>query len=205
MGYTENMKLLLTSTGLINENIKKFFVSQFDRLDNKTACVITSGRTKEEQVYIVESLKELLDLGIKAAEVNIAKNDNFPNLPEFDIYYVCGGNTFYILDRMRKTGIDKILIEAVKNGKFYLGVSAGSIIPGPDIEISGWGEVGDTNDINMQDLTGFGLVPYLITPHYTEQEKTDVEAFKEKRKGEPVIDLTDDQAIFVEDGKMVRI
>lgn len=199
------MKLLLTSTGLINENIKKFFVSQFDRLDNKTACVITSGRTKEEQVYIVESLKELLDLGIKAAEVNIAKNDNFPNLPEFDIYYVCGGNTFYILDRMRKTGIDKILIEAVKNGKFYLGVSAGSIIPGPDIEISGWGEVGDTNDINMQDLTGFGLVPYLITPHYTEQEKTDVEAFKEKRKGEPVIDLTDDQAIFVEDGKMVRI
>ncbi len=199
------MKLLLTSTGLTNENIKKFFISQFDRLDNKTACVITSGRTKEEQFYIEESIKELSDFGIKVTEVNIAKNDSFSNLPEFDIYYVCGGNTFYILDRMRKTGIDKVLIDVIKNGKFYLGVSAGSIIPGPDIEISGWGEAGDSNDINLQDLSGFGLVPYLITPHYTEQEKDDVEAFKEKRKGEPVIELTDDQAIFVEDGEMVKI
>lgn len=199
------MKLLLTSAGLKNQKICAFFVAQFDRLDNKTACVIDSGRTKEEQFYIDESLKELSDLGIKVTELNIAKNDSFPNLPEFDIYYVCGGNTFYILDRMRKTGIDKVLIDAVKNGKFYLGVSAGSIIPGPDIEISGWGAAGDSNDINLQDLAGFALVPYLITPHYTEQEKADVEAFKEKRKGEPVIELTDDQAIFLEEERMIRI
>jgi dipeptidase E len=199
------MKLLLTSTGLTNENIKNFFISQFDRLDNKTAGVITAGKTEEEQIYIDESLKEMSDLNIKVMEVNIAKNDSFPNLPEFDIYYVCGGNTFYILDRMRKTGIDKILVDSIKNGKFYLGVSAGSIIPGPDIEISGWGEAGDSNDINLQDLTGFGLVPYLITPHYTEQEKADIESFKEKRKGDLVIKLTDDQAIFIEDEKMILI
>lgn len=196
------MKLLLTSTGLTNENIKKFFISQFDRLDDKTACVITSGRTAEEQVYIDESLKEMSDLGIEVAEVNIAKNDNFPNLSEFDIYYVCGGNTFYILDRMRKTGIDKILIDAVRNGKFYLGVSAGSIIAGPDIEVSG---LGDPNDVSLEDLTGLKLVSYIITPHYNQKEKNIVEEFKEKRKGKPVIELTDDQAIFVEDGKMVRV
>ena len=199
------MKLLLTSTGLANENIKRFFVSQFDRLDNKTACVITSGRTEEEQFYIDESIKELSDLGIKVTELNIAKYDSFPYLTSFDIYYVCGGNTFYILDRMRKTKIDRFLIDAVARGKFYMGVSAGSIIPGPDIEIAGWGKNGDPNDINLQDLKGFGLVPYLITVHYTEQEKADVEAFKEKRKGEPVIELTDDQAVFIEDGKMVRV
>ena len=106
---------------------------------------------------------------------------------------------------MRKTGLDKVLIEAVKNGKFYLGVSAGSIIPGPDIEIAGWGDGGDPNDVNLRDLTGFGLVPYLITPHYTETEKADVEGFADIRKGEPVIELTDDQAVFVADGKMVKI
>ncbi|MDD3487425.1 MAG: Type 1 glutamine amidotransferase-like domain-containing protein [Candidatus Moranbacteria bacterium] len=199
------MKLLLTSTGLTNENVRKFFISQFDRLDKKTTCVITSGRTKKEQYYIDESVRELSDLGIKVTELNIARNDVFPYRSTFDIYYVCGGNTFYILDRMRKTKIDRFLIDAVVRGKFYLGVSAGSIIPGPDIEISGWGEAGDPNDINLQDLTGFGLVPYLIVPHYTEQEKADVEAFKKKRKGESVIELTDDQAIFVEDEKMVRI
>jgi len=194
------MKLLLTSTGLTNESVKKFFISRFDALDNKTACIVTSGRNEEEQFYIDGSIKELESLGIKVVEFNVAKHESFVNFPLFDIYYICGGNTFYILDRMRKTGVDKILINAVKKGKFYLGVSAGSIIPGPDIEVAG---LGDPNDVNLEDLTGLKIVPYIITPHYNQKEESDMEAFKEKRKGEQVIALTDDQAIFVEDGKMV--
>jgi dipeptidase E len=196
------MKLLLTSTGLANESIKKFFISQFDRLDNKTACIVTSGRNEEEQFYIDGSIKELEDLEIKVVEFNIAKHESFVNFPLYDIYYVCGGNTFYILDRMRKTGVDKILIDATKKGKFYLGVSAGSIIAGPDIEVAG---LGDPNDVSLEDLTGLRLVSYIITPHYNQKEKSIVESFKEKRKGEQVIALNDDQAIFVEDGKMVLI
>ncbi|MFA5777780.1 MAG: Type 1 glutamine amidotransferase-like domain-containing protein [Parcubacteria group bacterium] len=196
------MKLLLTSTGLTNENVRKFFISQFDRLDNKTTCIVTSGRNDEEQFYIDGSIKELEDLGIKVIEFNIAKHESFVNFPLYDIYYVCGGNTFYILDRMRKTGVDNILINAVKKGKFYLGVSAGSIIPGPDIEVAG---LGDSNDVNLKDLTGLKLVPHIITPHYNQKEESDVQKFKEKRKGESVIELTDDQAIFVEDGKMVMV
>jgi hypothetical protein len=58
------VKLLLTSTGLTNENVKKFFIAQFDKLDNKTACIVTSGRNDEEQFYIDGSIKELEDLGI---------------------------------------------------------------------------------------------------------------------------------------------
>lgn len=98
--------------------------------------------------------------------------------------------------------MDKILINAIKKEKFYLGVSAGSIIAGPDIEVA---NLGDPNDINLQDSTGLKLVPYIITPHYNQKEEDDVKKFKEKRKGERVIALTDDQAIFVEDDKMVLI
>lgn len=196
------MKLLLTSTGLANENVKKFFISQFDRLDKKTACIVTSGRNEEEQFYINSSIKELEDLGIKVIEFNIAKHESFINFPEYDIYYVCGGNTFYILDRMRKTGVDKILIKAVKNNKFYIGVSAGSIIPGPDIEVAG---LGDPNDVNISDLTGLKLTNLIVTPHYNQKEEKDVEEFKNKRKGEEVIALTDDQALFIEDDNKTLI
>lgn len=192
------MKLLLTSTGLKNEKIKDFFVSQFDRLDNKTACIVTSGRNEEEQFYIDGSIKELEDLGIKVVEFNIAKHNSFVNFREFDIYYVCGGNTFFILDRMRKTEVDKILIKAVKNNKFYIGVSAGSIIAGPDIEVAG---LGDLNDVNLEDLTGLRLTPYIVTPHYNQKEESDVKAFGKKRIGETVIAITDDQAIFVKNGE----
>jgi len=199
------MKLLLTSTGLANQKIRNFFVSQIGSLDDKNVCLIYTIRQERDWQWVEYYHKELEEIGLRYDDVNISEEKDFSDLPAYDIYYVCGGNTFYILDRLRKTNLDKVISEAIKSGKLYIGVSAGSIIMGPDIEIAGLGEDGDLNDMNLEDLSGFGLVPYIISPHYTEKEKSSIKAFKEKRKGEPVVELTDDQAIFVEDGKMVRI
>lgn len=197
----KDMKLLLTSTGLANKKIRDFFIGNFDDLNNKKACLITAGKTREEQEYIEFSKKELSDLGIKITEVNIAKNEKIFNIDvaDYDIYYVCGGNTFYILDRIRKTGMDRLLIKAIKDGKFYIGVSAGSIIMAKDIEIAGWGMDGDSNDINLADFTGLNLIPYLIFPHYTKKNEQEVIEFKKKRGGEPVLALTDNQVLSISD------
>lgn len=194
------MKLLLTSTGLTSQKIRDFFVSQFDTFENKKACLIFTIRQESDWQWMEHYDAELKAIGLQYDGVNISEEADLSNLKEYDIYYVCGGNTFYILDRLRKTNLDKVILKAVDNDKFYVGVSAGSIIAGPSIEIASVGE-GDVNDINLKDLEGFNLVSYCITPHYTEKDKTDVEAFKEKHKGEMVIELTDDQAIFVENGK----
>jgi dipeptidase E len=196
------MKLLLTSTGLTNQKIRDFFVAQLDSLENKTACLIFTIKDESDWQWLPHYREELGGLGLSYDQINISEENNLSSLKEYDIYYVCGGNTFYILDRMRKTGLDRILIDAVKQGKFYVGVSAGSIIPGPDIEAA---EMGDPNDINLKDLTGLKLIPYIISPHHSLKEESDVEKFKEKRKGEKVIPLTDDQAVFIEDDRMVLI
>ncbi|MFZ2226806.1 MAG: Type 1 glutamine amidotransferase-like domain-containing protein [Candidatus Moraniibacteriota bacterium] len=196
------MKLLLTSTGLTNQKIRDFFVAQFDSLENKKACLIFTIKDESDWQWLLHYREELGGLGLSYDQINISEENDLSSLKEYDIYYVCGGNTFYILDRMRKTGLDRILIDAVKQGKFYVGVSAGSIIPGPDIEAA---EMGDPNDINLEDLTGLKLVPHIVSPHYNLKEESEVEKFKEKRKGEKVIPLTDDQAIFVEDDKMILI
>jgi dipeptidase E len=196
------MQLLLTSTGLENQKIRDFFISQIGSLDDKRVCLIYTIRQEGDWQWVEHYHKELEEIGLRYDDVNISEEKDFSNLPVYDIYYVCGGNTFYILDRMRKTGIDEILVEAIKKGKFYIGVSAGSIIAGSDIEVAG---IGDPNDINLEDLSGLGLISFIISPHYTEKEKADIDAFKEKRKGEQVVKLTDDQAIFVEDGKMLLI
>lgn len=198
------MKLLLTSAGLANEKIRNFFVAQFDSLKNKKACLIHTVRVESDWEYMKYYDQELKELGLKYDAINISEDINLVNLPEYDIYYVCGGNTFYILDRMRKTGLDKALIGAVRNGKFYLGVSAGSIIAGPDIEVAGVGGA-DVNDVNLIDLTGLKLTEHIVTPHYCEEEEKDVQDFREKRKGESVIALTDEQAVLVEDGKIMKI
>jgi len=193
------MKLLLTSSGLANKKIKQFFVSQFDRTDNKTAALITCVESEEEQIYVNNSKEELEGLGVKIEEINIAKDDLYKKYPEYDIYYVCGGNTYHILGRMRFTGMEKILMDAVNKNKFYLGVSAGSILAGPDIEIAGWGKDGDVNDIELRVLGSFNFTPFLIFPHFSEENKREVINFKKYRFQEPVIALTDNQALYVAD------
>ena len=197
------MRLLLTSNGLSNDKINNYFVSQFDRLDNKTAALITCKRPGESRENIEQSIKELEDWGINVQEIDINKEDLYARYPDFDIYYVCGGNTFYILDRMRTTGMEKILIDAVNKDKFYVGVSAGSVLAGPDIDSAR--AYGDINDLGMHNLGSFHWIPFLIFPHYADERKKDAIDFKRFRFQEPVIALTNSQALFVNDTGNVLI
>lgn len=197
------MKLLLTSTGLTNQKIRDFFVSQFDMLNDKKACLIFTVRQESDWQWLEHYDAELRGIGLQYEKINISEEKDLSNLLDYDVYYICGGNTFYILDRLRKTNLDKVILNAIEDGKFYVGVSAGSIIAGPDIEVAGIGD-GDENDINLSDLKGFELVPFHISPHYTEQDKNDVEEFYNKRN-EAIIALTDEQALFVTNEEVILI
>jgi len=189
------MKLLLTSSGLSNNKIKDFFVSQFDRLDDKTAALITAKKVGERREIVDKSREELENWGVKVQEIDINRDDIYSSYPEFDIYYICGGNTFHILDRLWATGMQNILVDAVRKNKFYVGISAGSILAGPDIEPAK--VAGDVNDLGLHNLGGFRLVPYLILPHYSDEKKNRVIDYKKFRFQEPLIALTDNQALFV--------
>ncbi|HWQ60181.1 MAG TPA: Type 1 glutamine amidotransferase-like domain-containing protein [Candidatus Fimivivens sp.] len=191
------MRLLLTSTGLVCPEVRRFFIGLFDRLDDKTACIVTAGRSHGERKYIDESIRELTDLGIETVELDISGNDHFANVRSADIYYVCGGNTYYIMDRLRKTGVDELLKTVFNKGKLYLGVSAGSIIAGPDIGIA---RLGDENDVRLEDMTGLGLAQCVISPHYSELEARELESYRSEHAEERVIPISDEQAVYVEDG-----
>jgi len=198
------MKLLLTSAGLENKIIRDFATSQISEFKSKTVGVVITGQTPEERIYIDQSLKELRDLGMTTISMNISKDDNFNDLAEFDMYYVCGGNTFYILDRIRKTGVDNILLKAIKKDKLYIGVSAGSIIMAKNIKTANVGKDGDDNEIGLKDISGFNIIPFHFFPHYDETKKEAVEEFYNVEQ-EPIIALTDDQAIFVDNDKYTLI
>lgn len=197
-------RLLLTSTGINNTTLCSFFASQFDRLDNKSACLVTTMRTPSAAFYIEEAVRELRNFGITVDIANISDDIDATQFSEHEIFYSCGGNTFYIMDRMRKTGMDRVLTNAIQAGKFYIGVSAGSMIVGPNISLSdAYGEDGsDKNDIGLQNLSGFNLVPYYIMPHYEPQYEAVALAFQNKiTPTQAIIGLTDTQALFVTNAK----
>ena len=200
-------KLLLTSTGLANQNITNQFLQIIDKPVSqiKIIFVPTASRTEEELKYVHESKKELLDLGISENNIKTLNLDSpisFEKVEDFDVIYVCGGNTFYLLKKVRETGFDKVIIEFAKTDKLYFGVSAGSILVCPNIDIA---SPFDENDVNLTDLTGLNLTDVIVSPHYKDEEKLIIDDFKKKSQYE-VVPLTDEQALLVIDGetKMVE-
>ena len=195
-------KLLLTSTGLANQNIKNQFLQIIDKPVSqiKIIFVPTAARSKEELKYVDESKKELLDLGILENNIktlNLDKSVSFQDVEDFDVIYVCGGNTFYLLKKVRETGFDKVIIDFAKTDKLYLGVSAGSILVCPNIDIA---SSFDENNVNLADLTGLNLTDVIVSPHFCEEEKPIIDKFKKKSQYK-VISLTDNQALLVIDGE----
>lgn len=52
---------------------------------------------------------------------------------ESDIIYFTGGNSFFLIDQLRKSGADELLKKELMNGKLMIGESAGAIICAPTI------------------------------------------------------------------------
>ena len=201
------MKLLLTSAGLTNHRISETLLSLLSKpVKYCSVVVIGYPLTTQEQDYIDEIIISLQQLGFDNIHRIDLKQPTFTeDLSTYDIIYMCGGNTYAILDRLQKTTLDKAIIQAMKNDQaIYIGVSAGSIIAGPDISIAGWRSTGDPNIVQLTNLTGFGFVNFSVFPHANAELLSEVEAFQ-KETHKQVITLTDEQAVLVENTKITLI
>ena len=193
------MTLYLTSTGLENKQVadrfKKIVINK--DIDKVSFLLISVQDGESDAFYLRKTINELNDIGAINIEVFALGDKPFVPNKEYDVIYVCGGNTFVYLDRIRKTGLDKFIIDSLKsNRSAYVGVSAGSIVAGPSIEIAGWGNEGDSNDIGLIDLKGLDLTNIVIYPHYREELKSELDKFKGKHSYQ-IYELTDDQALYV--------
>jgi dipeptidase E len=81
-----------------------------------------------------------------------------------DYIYVTGGNTFYLLRELRRSGAGAMIVDAIKAGKPYIGESAGSVILAPSIEY-----VRHMDDPavaeGLSDFTSLGAVTFYPLPH----------------------------------------
>ncbi len=74
---------------------------------------------------------------------------------------VGGGNTFYLVHMMHKTGIMQAIKEKVVDGTPYMGWSAGSNVACPTLRT--------TNDMPIIEPESFNclnIIPFQINPHY---------------------------------------
>ena len=79
---------------------------------------------------------------------------------------ITGGNTFFLLQELRKKGADKIIRDQIHSGKLYIGESAGSMIVSPNIEYA----KGMDNYKKASELESFNslnIIDFYPLPHYT--------------------------------------
>jgi dipeptidase E len=200
-------KLFLTSDGLSSRKLIKEAKKLLEKpVDEAKALIVYTLRKKSYIKYVRKVKKQLLRLGMAKKNIlyaNISKNAKKPKI-DFDILYSCGGNTFYILDRIRKTGFDRVIRNFVNKGGLYIGVSAGSIIVHKTIKGIDKGIEGDPNDIGLKNLNGLGLTRIAIFPHYKNKFKADVLNFG-KIVNYPVVALRDKQGLLILGNKAKKI
>jgi len=207
------MKLLLTSAGITNRLIADSLLNMVgkDAKDIKVAFIPTAANVEEgdKVSWFFRQYEDLRRMGINWIDmVDFAAVDVDwrARLDECDVLYLSGGNTFYLLDQIRRQGFDEYL-EAALTSKVYVGGSASSITMTPSIDVAAI-PPGDPNLPNLIDLTGLGYVKFEIEPHCEEERFTTIEKYaKEHDKRIYAIDdqtairIIDDSIDVISEGK----
>lgn len=161
------MKLLLTSSGLSKRVIGEALQDMFDKSPSevKVGFIPTAANVEPySKDWLIAQFGQLQRYGFYQIDiVDIAADgvDWRARLADVDMLWLSGGNTFYLLDRVRKTGFDVWLAENIDH-KVYVGGSASTILVTPTIKIA---DGVDDNVVGLEDFTGLGLVDFETNVH----------------------------------------
>jgi dipeptidase E len=136
----------------------------------KTVTFIPTASTVEKVNFFVKSAKKAFaKLGITVDELDVstASREEMENkLRTNDYIYVSGGNTFFLLQELKRTGADQLILEQIDNGKTYIGESAGSIILAKQIEFACLMDDRSKAE-SLQTDEALGVVDFTPVPHHT--------------------------------------
>jgi dipeptidase E len=111
-------------------------------------------------------------------------------LGDFDLLLVGGGNTFSLLDAVRRYRFHEAVRDFVAAGGMYYGGSAGAILATDNIAIAE-----DPNEVGLRELSGLGLLRgWHFLPHYGPQRSTYARRFA--RDNGPVLGVPETSGVL---------
>lgn len=188
----------------------------------KVAFIPTAADVYEETPWMDADREKLVAMGFIVEDYDI-KNDGdsdddnntdhhndrgsriYNDLKGFDVIFVSGGNTFYLLYHIRQSGFDKAITRLIDEGKVYIGSSAGSMIMGESIEPAQ--PLDNANEApKLASFRGLGFVDFVLLPHYgkekyEERYQSIIAAWSNIFNLQP---LTDNQVVVIE-GELIKI
>lgn len=113
------MKLILSSAGLENEVLKSQFLMLLDKdvKDVHPLFIPTAAIDPGAIAVLPKCMNDLLKCGIPEENITVFdlhKGMCLPELEQFDLVYLCGGRTSYLLQRINDTGFRDSLLEYIQ-------------------------------------------------------------------------------------------
>jgi len=154
-------------------------------------------------LFIHEALQTFEDLGFQVEVLDISACDRETaqaKIFQNKLLYVSGGNTFYLLQELKKKELLFLIKEQIADDMVYVGESAGAVITAEDIdyirlmddkEVAG--ELSDTVALHEAD---FYLLPHVGEEPFAESAQAILNTYGDKLN---LLPLNNRQAVLVED------
>ena len=167
------------------ELVKKFLDKNTE--SKKILFIPTAANVEEYKKYMHLTQKAFEDFGYEVENFDVSvfsEEIAKEKLSEAKIVFISGGNTFYLLQELKRKNLITYLKERIENGLLYIGESAGSVIAAPDIE---YASVIDDKTVatELDGYAGLNLVDFCIVPHFEEEpfvesSRNTVELYKDE-------------------------
>jgi dipeptidase E len=204
------MKLLLTSGGLNNATIIIALreLVGMDFKDARLAFIPTaSNPVPGDKWWLIKDFNKCKELGFKEVDIveiaAIPQDIWEPRLRNADVIMVGGGYTSYLMEQMKKSGLQRLLTELLRS-RVYVGVSSGSMVTAPRFRDKETNLLLGEPDNDDDTHEGLNLVDFLVAPHVNSPDfprAKELMAQLARNTGVPVYVIDDNTAVKVIDGK----
>lgn len=197
------MRLYLCGGGSGNQILCA--LSNFSKRLDKTKPILYIPLAMEESKY--DSCYDWFENEIKYMKLNkfeMVKSSlelSEKDLNNYSALFIGGGNTYKLLNEIKKYSNYENIMKYLKNGGTVFGGSAGAIIFGKDINSC---LLDDKNDIGITDTSGFNLLnDYSILCHLKNKNlKRNKKYLINYSKNNKVIYLKEEHVILITDNKV---
>lgn len=198
------MQLFLCSKGLITEEMTDHFLAFAGPLRNISLITTASTDFKEKNKNTVALSQKLNSQRFSVSYVDV-EYDSPDVLKAAELIIIQGGNPYYLLFHLKKSGADKVLIDLIKKDVPVMGISAGLLVLTKSLAIIDV-LTPEMNTLELKDKSCLGLIEETVVPHYDRfvQEgkirKEDIDAFEQNLPNQ-VIKLGEYQALIYQEGE----
>ncbi len=170
----------------------------------KRGTFVAAAAFIDPQAYI-QKVRDALGIELELLDL---KAKPLQQLLTAQAILVGGGNTYHLLDELKKAKVLKPIRERVLGGMPYIGWSAGSNIAGPTILTTN-----DWNVVGLNNFDALNFVPFNINPHYLEADpmmaqhsETRAERIAEYHKvNKNVVLGVEEQTSLLVEGKSIKV